>query len=427
MRCVWCCLYLLVFGGVWLLANAAAVGDVDQQALERLCAAGADPGSDPQLLAAAWRQVAEADIHSLPEVLAAFDTASPLGVNWLSSAVDAIVAQAQESPDQRQLTAFILDPSHGGHGRETALELLQALDPTAATTVIDQLVDDPIPRLRRPAVDKLIALAKDAGGDNQLAAYLRAFTAARDEDHVATCAQALRELGHPIDHIKKFGFLMRWQIIGPFDYQDGAGFDVAYAPENLTLENYDAADGIFSAAPIEGKAGPVKWKSFVNTARNGTVDLNKAIAELRDAVAYGATVFAADSAQEVEFRLRQQNACKVWLNGELIFTQPIGHTGNFFDQYTVPVKLRAGPNLILIKSCQTPGPAEHPFLKNWQVGLRVCDPTGAAVLAANRQPTPTLDPLPGKAAADEPAEDENSAGDEPDQDHSQTDAEVNES
>ena len=99
----------------------------------------------------------------------------------------------------------------------------------------------------------------------------------------------------------------------------------------------------------------------------------------------------------------------MWLNGKLVFEQPIGHTGNFFDQYTVPVKLQAGPNLILIKSCQTPGPAEHPFLKNWQFGLRVCDATGAAVLAANRQPTPELDPLPTAASDDESsAEDEDS-------------------
>jgi hypothetical protein len=191
---------------------------------------------------------------------------------------------------------------------------------------------------------------------------------------------------------------MHWQIIGPFDYGDGKGFDTAYPPEALTLENYDGDTGIFSDVRYPGKADDehVGWKAYINTARNGSVDLNKAVGELRDSVAYGATVFKSDREQEVQLRLRQQNSAKLWLNGELVFSQPVGHTGNFFDQYTVPVKLKKGPNLILVKSCQWPGPVYHPFVGNWQLSVRVTDETGNAILSMDRPETPELDPLPSQ-------------------------------
>ena len=184
-------------------------------------------------------------------------------------------------------------------------------------------------------------------------------------------------------------------------------------PRLLTLETYDGEAGIFSDREFEGTTGPIKWTSFVSSARNGIVDLNKAIAELRDVVAYGATIYECDTARDLQLRLRQQNACKLWLNGKLVFDQPVGHTGNFFDQYTVPVRMRKGRNLIVVKSCQFAEEANHPFLKNWQFGVRVCNATGEAVLAKNRQPTPELDPLPQQAAAEvkESSNDDDDGGD----------------
>ena len=152
-------------------------------------------------------------------------------------------------------------------------------------------------------------------------------------------------------------------------------------------------------------------RAYTTTARNGNVDLNKAIGEHLDAVGYGAAIFDSERDQPAELRLRQQNSAKVWVNGDLVFSQAIGHTGNFFDQYIVPVDLKKGPNLILVKSCQWPGPVEHPFFRNWQLSVRVTDQTGDAILSTNRPPTPELDPLPGQR---QPAESTDESGSEPD-------------
>ncbi len=379
------------------VAMARAQGDATKTPISRLAQATVDEAAAPDL-AAAWSSAASTPLDELPSVLAACDDASPVAVNWISALVDRIVEQKElsESPAVWDaLEAFVRDDGHSVRGREMALELLRGVDESRADLVADDLLDDPAARLRRSAVKSLIDKAEQAIDDTEKKQlFERAFESARDEDQIVAAGVALREMGEPIDFIRKFGWLMHWQLIGPFDYENGAGFDVAYPPESINLDTVSGAEGIFSSHQFAGKDGPVTWKSYVNTGRNGVVDLNKAVGELRDAVVYGAVVFEAADEQDIELRLRQQNSFKLWLNGELLMAQPVGHTGNFFDQYRVPARLKQGKNVILIKSCQWAGEVMHPFMKNWQIGVRVSDTTGGAVLAVNRPPTPELDPLP---------------------------------
>jgi hypothetical protein len=75
----------------------------------------------------------------------------------------------------------------------------------------------------------------------------------------------------------------------------------------------------------------------------------------------------------------------------MVMAQPVGHTGNFFDQYTVPVTLRKGANLIVVKSVQIEPPQADPWFSAWQFCVRVSDETGAAILATDRPPTPAVD------------------------------------
>ncbi len=144
----------------------------------------------------------------------------------------------------------------------------------------------------------------------------------------------LKKLDHEVDLGAQFGYLIDWYIIGPFDNTDGKGFDTPQAPESLTLEQYrQIVAG--TAGPLQGRAGPVRWKQVQAKPENGDVNLNEGIEKLRSVLAYGATVFASERAQQVDVRLRIQNSFKIWLNGQLLTSQPVGHTGNSFDQYIV--------------------------------------------------------------------------------------------
>ena len=83
------CFLLCACGGV-CLAESPDDRDV-QQALDTIVAAQPGTNSDP--VAAAWKVVAQADYEQLPLVLQAVDKADGLSANWISMALDRIVQQ----------------------------------------------------------------------------------------------------------------------------------------------------------------------------------------------------------------------------------------------------------------------------------------------------------------------------------------------
>ena len=73
---------------------------------------------------------------------------------------------------------------------------------------------------------------------------------------------------------------------------------------------------------------------------------------------------------------------KIWLNGKLVFGRDEYHRGQRIDQYKMPIELLKGPNTILVKLCQNE--QKQDWTVQWEFQLRVCDATGAAILATNR-------------------------------------------
>jgi len=138
--------------------------------------------------------------------------------------------------------------------------------------------------------------------------------------------------------------------------------------------------------PYEGKTEEIKWQPLASSHRFGKIDLNKPFGMLKETVAYAYTEFESDKARAAELRLGTKNAWKIWLNGELVFAREEYRRGQRIDQYQLPVQLKAGKNTILVKACQNEQTEE--WTVQWEFQLRVCDSTGTAILASNRQPTP---------------------------------------
>lgn len=337
---------------------------------------------DATLLREQWRVVAKADRSDLSKILDAINRADALGANWLTMAVDAVLERDASSDAQTRetLTGFIVDSSNAPIARKTALAALQRIDRAAANELAVQLIDDPVAEFRRPGVAARIAKAAQlaeagAATAEQLEAYREALNFARDADQVNEIAKAMESAGAPVKLADHFGFIQHWQISGPFDNTKGAGFDQAYPPELLDLKS----GKLPSQLPRSDGDSPAEWKSFAADEDTGNVDLNKAISPVEQGIAYGLAQFDYQGDGEVELRFQVQNSFKCWLNGELIYAQPIGHTGNFFDQYRVPVKLNQGSNVLLIKSCQTEPLQDIDWFKVWQFAVRVSDSTGAAI------------------------------------------------
>lgn len=373
--CGWICLTLM---GICVGSSPSSEPQIEQW-LSSVQAVVADGGSH-QEAAEAWRKLAQLEAGHIPDLLAALDGANPLAANWIRCAIEAIAERHIRSGGQLPsgaLEAFVFDRSHDPRARRLAYELLVLVDATAEDRIIPQMLNDPSVELRRDAVARLIAqadrLAETGRTDRALPLWEQALDAARDRDQVDRLARQLESAGRKVDLARHFGFILQWKIIGPFDNTAEAGFDMVYPPEHEFQQ----------LAVYEGKNGSVRWRDYATQHSYGEVDLNAALGEQKGVIAYAAHEFFAAESTRAEIRASSENALKVWLNGELVGEFPVYHSGSQMDQYVCPVTLKAGRNLILVKVCQNE--QTQPWARYWRFQLRVCDPTGGAVLSTQRK------------------------------------------
>ncbi|MCP4173114.1 MAG: hypothetical protein GY758_20340 [Fuerstiella sp.] len=308
---------------------------------------------------------------NLLPILKAFNGSSVLAANWLRSTFESIADAEQKAGrglPKGDLLAFVKDTSESPSARRLAFEWLLKRSPQLESELIPDMLLDPSPDFRRDAVRRLIDQAATAKADAAVELYTRAMTGAVHEDQVKTIAKALKDAGKDVNISRHFGFLTKWKIIGPFDNKDQKGFPIVYPPEtklDLTAE-YD------------GQLGKVKWESITTDDDYGVLDIGKQIDNYKGSLMYTTATWQSEKDQAVEIRLGTPNAWKLWVNGALMFEREEYHRGTRLDQYTVPVSLKAGQNTILVKICQNE--QEQDWAQDYQLQLRICDRTGAAVL-----------------------------------------------
>jgi len=330
-------------------------------------------GAGNEAAGAAWREVVQAGPSALPAVLAATGKGSAVADNWLRLAGDAIVdgaLRAKQALPLDELAAFLKDGSHPAAARRLAFDLIRQADGARADAIEPSLISDPVQELRRGAVQRLIDAAKTKTGDEAKSAYQDALAAVRDEDQTNFIAAELKKLGATVDLPKHFGFLMKWNVIGPFDNTERKGFDTAFPPEKEVKLD----------AEYDGKTSKVKWQPFESQHEYGKLDFNKPLGMLKESTAYAVTTIDSPTEREAELRLGCKNAWKVWLNGELLFGRDEYHRGQQMDQYKLKCRLKKGANVVLVKACQNE--QKEQWTVEWEFQIRLCDSTGTALLAA---------------------------------------------
>jgi hypothetical protein len=326
---------------------------------------------------AAAKRLQQTGADQLIEILSGMDDAGPLAANWLRGAFESVAER--ELKGGRQLPAsalegFIHDTKHGDRSRRLAYEWLVRIDKSAPDRLLPTMLDDPSLELRYDAVAKeLGAVAAQEKENNSrekiVAEYRRILSHSRDVEQIKQITEKLKTLKEEVDMPTHFGFVLKWKLIGPFDSTGGKGFAAVYPPEKEV--NF--------AKSYPGKTGPVGWQDYVTSDSYGMVDLNKAIEKHMGAVAYAAAEFTSDRDRPIDLRLGCINACKIWLNGELLLEREVYHTGMDIDQYVGKGKLKRGRNIILVKVCQNE--QKEDWAQSWQFQLRVCDSRGTAVLS----------------------------------------------
>jgi hypothetical protein len=333
-------------------------------------------GQGAAAAAAAWKQLAAADVGDLPALLAGMDGASPLARNWLRAAIDPILdrATANKKPvPAAELEVFLRDTKHDPTARRFAYELIVTTDPTAADRLLPGMLDDPCGELRRDAVARVLVeagkLVKENKPAEAEAQFRIALAAARDFGQLNAIIRELGTLGKKVSLAEHVGFIRTWKVVGPFPNPDEKGIDAVYPPEKK----------LDFAAEFDGAAGKVRWKEFTPAKDTGVIDLNDAVGKHPDAVAYATAEFRSNEARDAEVRLGSFVGFKLWVNGELVLTRGDAYTGYTPDHYSAPIKLKAGVNTILVKFAQEPPPPQLPAPNHWRFMLRVCDANGAAI------------------------------------------------
>jgi hypothetical protein len=363
----------------WLLMASAIGAPASESELARAIAAvrGVGPnGQGAAAAATAWKRLAAADVGDLPALLAGMDGASPLARNWLRAAIDPVLdrAAADKKPlPAAELEALLRDTKHDPTARRFAYELIVKIDPAAADRLLPGMLDDPSRELRRDAVARVLVeagqLVKDKKPAEAEASFRRALAAARDFDQLNAIIRDLGVLGRKVSLAEHVGFIRSWKVVGPFPNPDEKGIDVVYQPER----------GLDFAAEYDGANSKVRWTEYAATKDNGVIDLNDAVGNHPDAVAYATAEFQSKEARDAEVRLGSFVGFKLWMNGDLVLVRGDAYTGYKPDHYVAAVKLKPGVNTILVKFAQAPPPPQLPAPNHWRFMLRVCDASGAAI------------------------------------------------
>ena len=325
---------------------------------------------DESTLAAtkALKQLGKATDVTLIQSLSAMKGATPLGRNWLSGLANSIYRKSGAS-QTAELTKFLADSSQDGEARYIAFQWLTASNVTLRNELLTNMNQDSSPELRFLAIDEAMKAKLE---NKQLSTLL---DAARHPSQVVSIIAKLKEQGETIDQSKQLGFLPNWRLIGPFDNVGTVNFDKVFPVES------DWVKGTIKEE-YQGKAEAVKWKQETTTAPDGVVDLANVYAKEKGCIIYAFAEFDSEKDQNAEVRLGCINGNKTWVNGKLVMSNEVYHTGAQIDQYSEPIRLKAGKNQILLKICQNE--QKEPWAQDFQFQLRICDSTGKAILTKGR-------------------------------------------
>ncbi len=308
---------------------------------------------------------------TLLRVLEGMNGASPVGKNYLSGAAGTLF-QRNSLYVRSQLESFLQDQKQDGEARYLVFEWLTENQPQLREEMLTTFREDSSLELRYAAISQAL---KNLEKSDKIEAFQELLDLARHPSQIEDISKKLKELGRPVDQAKVFGFLMSWQVIGPFDNKEQKHFHTVYEVEKDLL----ADDSFDSSKKYPGKSGEVGWQETTTKDPAGIVELAELYNKEKGAIAYARTVFKAEKALDVEMRLGCINANKLWVNNREVFMNEVYHAGMSIDQYIGRVRLNPGDNEIVLKICQNE--QTESWAQRWQFQLRVSDFTGKAIVA----------------------------------------------
>ncbi|HTI69455.1 MAG TPA: hypothetical protein VMF06_05795 [Candidatus Limnocylindria bacterium] len=361
---------------IFLVFGAIAAPSLDAP-IKTILAVGPE-GHGNAAAGAAVKSLSSAKLDALPQILTAMDGANDYALNWLRAAVETITQRetlAGKAIPVAELETFLNNRKHHPRARRLAYELIERSDVAKAEKMLGNFLNDPSAELRFAAVQQIVDQTTKGGTNDKpaaIAGYRKALGSARDALQIDAIAGKLAELGDKVDLQKTFGWVTQWKVVGPFDNTGGIGFDKVYPPET----------GVDTTAEYDGKVGKVRWQDYQTHHDYGQVDLNQPLTMTKGVTGYAYAEFWSATARAVQVRLGSQNGWKVWVNGKFLFGRDEYHRADEIDQFRLPVELKPGKNVILVKCLQNEQTED--WAKDWQFQLRVTDDEGTPIASAKQ-------------------------------------------
>lgn len=161
------------------------------------------------------------------------------------------------------------------------------------------------------------------------------------------------------------GYLLDWQLLGPFDNSGRAGHGNAFEPE---AQPFSAGQTFVGKTPGE----PLGWRTFVHSRapRGGFIALGDLLQPDTGATGYATTWIHVDKPTDAAVHVGAAGAYKVWLDGVAVGEADTYHSPHVL-QDAHPLRLNAGWNRLLIKISADEG--------LWGFYARISAPSGAAI------------------------------------------------
>lgn len=150
--------------------------------------------------------------------------------------------------------------------------------------------------------------------------------------------EALKRFEDVGGRVERPDVVSEWWICGPFPNPSSRGlFD-----ESRPVE--DAFDPKRRYA-VAGQSVEARW--WRRVTNDGRIDLHPPEGPQDEVCVFARTVVRSDEARDATLLLGSDDGCRVWLNGELVF-ESIALRHLTPDEFKVPIRLRAGDNVLVI-------------------------------------------------------------------------------
>lgn len=195
---------------------------------------------------------------------------------------------------------------------------------------------------KKSAVEAVMEIAARSEGADAVKAYKLALNAG------AMVENELRLLGEPVEITARAGRVGAWWIKGPFP-----------APK---VEDWKKAEG--PERTIDLSQG---WRPVQVGGKNSIVDLDSMFDPNDNVTAYAFAEIFVRKDRDVQLKCGSDDGIRIWVNGKMVHSK-LELRSLKVDEDSVDIKLKQGPNTLLVKVCEKGG--------GWSFHVRLLDQKG---------------------------------------------------